>query len=141
MSMIAVPDASLPTLRVATMMLCFGVTCPLANLRMLRTGRAEGKGSMFTLIILCGYGAGLGGQVGAGCPGRGAAGGVLAVPAEQRFRRRQPGAAMASGKPHVGPGGGRTRGPRASDVGGGHIPNMNPLRSARDWIRDIHHAR
>ena len=103
MSMIAVPDASLlPTLLEATMMLCFGIAWPLANLRMLRTGRAEGKGLMFTLIILCGYGAGLGGQVGAGCPGRGAAGGV---------------------------------------VGGGHIPDMNPLRSARDWIRDIHHAR
>ena len=60
MSMIAVPDASLlPTLLVATMMLCFGIAWPLANLRMLRTGRAEGKGLMFTLIILCGYSAGL----------------------------------------------------------------------------------
>ena len=42
----------------ATMLLCFGLAWPLANLRMLRTGRPEGKGLSFTLIILVGYLAG-----------------------------------------------------------------------------------
>ena len=42
----------------AVMLICFGIAWPLANLRMLRTGRAEGKGMAFTAIILCGYIAG-----------------------------------------------------------------------------------
>lgn len=42
----------------AVMLVCFGIAWPLANLRMLRTGRAEGKGMAFTAIILCGYVAG-----------------------------------------------------------------------------------
>ena len=42
----------------ATMLICFGIAWPLANLRMLRTGRVEGKGMAFTAIILCGYVAG-----------------------------------------------------------------------------------
>ena len=40
------------------MLLCFGLAWPLANLRMVRTRRAEGKGLAFTLIILTGYVAG-----------------------------------------------------------------------------------
>ena len=42
----------------ALMLICFGIAWPLANLRMLRTGRVEGKGKAFTAIILCGYIAG-----------------------------------------------------------------------------------
>jgi len=42
----------------AAMLICFGVAWPLANLRMIRSGRAEGKGMVFTAIILCGYLAG-----------------------------------------------------------------------------------
>ena len=49
---------SLPSLLEGVMLLCFGLAWPLANLRMLRTRRAEGKGLGFTLIILCGYTAG-----------------------------------------------------------------------------------
>ena len=45
----------LATLLEGTMLICFGVAWPLANLRMLRSGRAEGKGLVFTAIILCGY--------------------------------------------------------------------------------------
>lgn len=48
----------LPTLLEAAMLICFGVAWPLANLRMLRSRRAEGKGMAFTAIILCGYIAG-----------------------------------------------------------------------------------
>jgi hypothetical protein len=40
------------------MLTCFGLAWPMANLRMLRTSRAEGKGLSFTLIIFCGYLAG-----------------------------------------------------------------------------------
>lgn len=42
----------------AVMLVCFGLAWPLANLRMLRTGRPEGKGLPFTLVILCGYASG-----------------------------------------------------------------------------------
>ena len=42
----------------AAMMVCFGIAWPIANLRMLRSGRAEGKGCAFTLIIACGYACG-----------------------------------------------------------------------------------
>lgn len=48
----------LPTLLETAMLICFGVAWPLANLRMLRSGRAEGKGAVFTAIILGGYVAG-----------------------------------------------------------------------------------
>lgn len=48
----------LASLLEAVMLICFGVAWPLANLRMLRSGRAEGKGMAFTAIILCGYVAG-----------------------------------------------------------------------------------
>ena len=48
----------LPALLEAAMLICFGVAWPLANLRMLRSGRAEGKGATFTAIILWGYVAG-----------------------------------------------------------------------------------
>lgn len=48
----------LPALLEALMILCFGVAWPVANLRMLRTGRPEGKGVAFTSIVLCGYVAG-----------------------------------------------------------------------------------
>ena len=47
-----------PQLLEAFMLLCFGLAWPLANLRMLRNQRAEGKGLGFTLTILCGYLAG-----------------------------------------------------------------------------------
>jgi hypothetical protein len=49
---------SAPVLLEGLMLTCFGLAWPMANLRMLRTGRAEGKGLVFTLIILCGYLAG-----------------------------------------------------------------------------------
>jgi hypothetical protein len=39
----------------AAMLICFGLAWPLANLRMLRSGRPEGKGLPFTLVILAGY--------------------------------------------------------------------------------------
>jgi hypothetical protein len=42
----------------AAMLICFGVAWPLANLRMIRSGRVEGKGMAFTVVILCGYVAG-----------------------------------------------------------------------------------
>ena len=42
----------------STMLLCFGVAWPLANLRMMRSKQTEGKGMGFTLIILIGYVAG-----------------------------------------------------------------------------------
>ena len=54
---LAQPD-TLAMLLEAVMLICFGVAWPLANLRMLRSGRAEGKGMAFTAIILCGYVAG-----------------------------------------------------------------------------------
>lgn len=47
-----------PMLFEATMLLCFGLAWPLATMRMLRTGKAEGKGLGFTLIIWTGYLAG-----------------------------------------------------------------------------------
>jgi hypothetical protein len=50
--------ASAPVLLEALMLTCFGLAWPMANLRMLRTGQAEGKGLGFTLIIFCGYLAG-----------------------------------------------------------------------------------
>ena len=46
------------TLLESTMLLCFGLAWPLANLRMMRSRRPEGKGLAFTLIILIGYIAG-----------------------------------------------------------------------------------
>jgi len=49
---------TLQTLLESTMLVCFGLAWPLANLRMLRRRRPEGKGLMFTLIILLGYAAG-----------------------------------------------------------------------------------
>jgi len=47
-----------PMLFEAAMLLCFGLAWPIATVRMLRTGRAEGKGLSFTLIIWVGYVAG-----------------------------------------------------------------------------------
>ena len=44
-----------PHLLEAAMLVCFGLAWPLANLRMLRTGLSQGKGLLFTLIILGGY--------------------------------------------------------------------------------------
>lgn len=39
----------------AAMLICFGLAWPLANLRMLRLRRPEGKGLGFTTVILTGY--------------------------------------------------------------------------------------
>jgi len=50
--------AVLATMLEAVMLMCFGTAWPLANLRMLRSGKVEGKGMGFTAIILCGYVAG-----------------------------------------------------------------------------------
>lgn len=50
------------------MLACFGLAWPLANLRMWRTRRAEGKGLAFTLVILCGYVAGAVSKVLASAP-------------------------------------------------------------------------
>ncbi|MEI8031530.1 MAG: hypothetical protein WCH35_17280 [Comamonadaceae bacterium] len=47
-----------PVLLEGVMLTCFGLAWPVANLRMMRTGRAEGKGLSFTLIIFFGYLAG-----------------------------------------------------------------------------------
>lgn len=49
---------NMPMLFEAAMLLCFGLAWPIATVRMLRTGRAEGKGLPFTLIIWVGYLAG-----------------------------------------------------------------------------------
>jgi hypothetical protein len=46
------------TLLEGLMLVCFGIAWPVANVRMLRSGKPEGKGLAFTLIILCGYVAG-----------------------------------------------------------------------------------
>lgn len=56
----AVPTA---VLLEALMLTCFGLAWPIANVRLLRTGRAEGKGTTFTIIILCGYLAGAAAKV------------------------------------------------------------------------------
>lgn len=42
----------------AAMLLCLGIAWPVATMKMLRTGRAEGKGLGFTTIIRTGYVAG-----------------------------------------------------------------------------------
>ncbi len=55
--------ATAPVLLEGVMLTCFGLAWPLANLRMLRTGRPEGKGLSFTLIIFCGYLAGAGAKI------------------------------------------------------------------------------
>ena len=47
-----------PQLLEAAMLVCFGLAWPVANLRMLRTRRVEGRGMVFTMIILCDYIAG-----------------------------------------------------------------------------------
>jgi hypothetical protein len=47
-----------PMLLEAAMLLCFGLAWPIATMKMLRTGRAEGKGLGFTAIIWTGYVAG-----------------------------------------------------------------------------------
>ncbi len=52
-----------PMLFEATMLLCFGVAWPIATMRMLRTGRAEGKGLGFTMIIWVGNLAGAASKV------------------------------------------------------------------------------
>lgn len=54
---------TVPELLEAIMLVCFGVAWPLANLRMLRTRRAEGKGLPFTLVILTGYLCGAGAKL------------------------------------------------------------------------------
>lgn len=43
----------------AAMLACFGAAWPLANLRMLRSGRAEGRGLMPTSLVFTGYAAGM----------------------------------------------------------------------------------
>jgi len=60
---IIVDAATTAVLLEALMLACFGLALPIANLRMLRTGRAEGKGVAFTMIILCGYLAGAAAKV------------------------------------------------------------------------------
>ncbi|MDE2372345.1 MAG: hypothetical protein KGN16_25495 [Burkholderiales bacterium] len=57
----------------AVMLVCFGLAWPLATLKMMRRGRAEGRGLAFTLVILAGYVAGalsklLAGPAAAGLP-------------------------------------------------------------------------
>lgn len=52
-----------PMLFEATVLLCFGVAWPIATVRMLRTGRAKGKGLGFTMIIWVGYLAGAASKV------------------------------------------------------------------------------
>ncbi len=48
-----------PELLEAVMLLCFGLAWPLGALRMFRSRRPEGRGLMFTLIILAGYACGV----------------------------------------------------------------------------------
>ena len=57
----------------ATMLICFGAAWPLANLRMLRSRRAEGRGLLPTSLILCGYCAGMAAKVLCACAGGGLA--------------------------------------------------------------------
>jgi hypothetical protein len=49
---------NIPMLLEAAMLLCFGVAWPIATIRMLKTGHAEGKGLGFTMVIWTGYLAG-----------------------------------------------------------------------------------
>lgn len=49
----------LPQLLEGSMLLSFGIAWPLTTLKMLRSGRPEGKSLGFTLIIWCGYLCGL----------------------------------------------------------------------------------
>lgn len=46
---------TLPDVLEAVMLVCFGVAWPCATFRLLRTGRAQSNGLVFTVIILCGY--------------------------------------------------------------------------------------
>jgi len=48
-------DVSTAGLLEAVMLVCFGLAWPMANLRMLRTRQALGKGLGFTSLILLGY--------------------------------------------------------------------------------------
>lgn len=60
---IIVDAAATAVLLEALMLTCFGVAWPVANVRILSTGRVEGKGMAFTIIILCGYLAGAAAKV------------------------------------------------------------------------------
>lgn len=53
------------------MLACFGVSWPLAALRMLKSRRAEGRGLLPTSLVLAGYLAGLGAKVCVACGGGG----------------------------------------------------------------------
>ena len=55
---VLVDISTLQSLIEAVMIGCFGIAWPVANLRMLRSGRAEVKGVLFTMSI-CGYLAGV----------------------------------------------------------------------------------
>jgi hypothetical protein len=68
MSIVATPLAPalavwLPQLLEGTMLVCFGIAWPLSTLKMLRSGRPEGKSLGFTLIIWCGYLCGVGAKL------------------------------------------------------------------------------
>lgn len=55
--------AALPQVLEGVMLMCFGLAWPLTTLKMLRSGRPEGKSLGFTLIIWCGYLCGLGAKL------------------------------------------------------------------------------
>ncbi|MEO5883515.1 MAG: hypothetical protein ABIQ06_13940 [Caldimonas sp.] len=63
----------LHTVLEALMLVCFGFAWPLANLRMLRTGRPDGRGRVPTLLVLAGYSAGMAAKVVCACNGSGLA--------------------------------------------------------------------
>lgn len=50
----------------AAMLVCFGLAWPLANLRMLRHRRVEGRGLLPTGLVLAGYMAGIAAKLSAG---------------------------------------------------------------------------
>jgi hypothetical protein len=51
------------TLLEAAMLICFGAAWPLANLRMIRSRRAEGRGILPTSLVLAGYNAGIAAKI------------------------------------------------------------------------------
>lgn len=53
----------------AVMLACFGLSWPLASIRMLRTRRAEGRGVTPTALVLAGYLAGMAAKIGVVCAG------------------------------------------------------------------------
>jgi hypothetical protein len=69
----AVTAISPATALEAAMLICFGFSWPIANLRMIRTRRAEGRGLLPTSLTLLGYSAGMAAKIVCACSGAGLA--------------------------------------------------------------------